>query len=227
MMSCCQIELREQVAFVSDNPEVAVASCLVYYIDGSGRVIGKSKSDLKTKVDFQRYVCSNELIGLHHNAVIMKRKEVLEAGGYRPEFWPANDTDLWNRIAERGHLVLVQQEYLMKYRIHGSSVSVSGAKMARSKVRWLKDCLVKRRAGTTELSFEEFKEIEKRVPWWERLNHQRKDSAKVFYKRSVFFFSERQYLTSVVSIAVALLLQPSHVVKKIMGRSLIFSKNSL
>ena len=65
---------------------------------------------------------------------------VLKRGGYRPDFWPADDFDLWARIAEQGHLILVQQEHLAKYRIHGASVSIAAAAQAGRHLRWAKEC---------------------------------------------------------------------------------------
>ena len=110
--------LKRQLSFLRDNCGVTVASSLVYHIDDDGRLLGSSVSDLKTAADLARYVRNNETVGFHHPAVIMRRDVVLEIGGYRPQFWPADDIDLWTRIAEKGHLLLVQQEYLLKWGIH-------------------------------------------------------------------------------------------------------------
>ena len=45
----------------------------------------------------------------------------LSVGGYRPEFWPCEDIDLWARFIDSGYKLKVQQEYQMKYRLHNRS----------------------------------------------------------------------------------------------------------
>ena len=211
--------IERQVAFVSENPDIAVAGCLVYYIDELGKIIGKSASDLKTRRDFKRYLDSNELIGVSHPGVIMRKSVVQEVGGYRPQYWPADDIDLWNRVAERGYLILVQQEYLLKYRIHGSSVSVYDSMRARQMVRWIKENMIRRRSGQAELSLEEFRQLYEQRPLLHRMNQERKDLAKVFYKRAVFSYSKRQFIDVFLNAFVVLLLQPSYVINQARHKS--------
>jgi len=206
--------LERQVAFIKEHPQIAVSSCLVYYIDANGRIIGKNSSDLKTPEDLKRYINDNELIGLNHPGVIMNKNVVMSVGGYRSKFWPADDVDLWCRIAEKGYLILVQQEYLMKYRIHGSSISIDGAREARLKVRWVKECMIARRKGKKEPEWEEYLNILKSRPILVRLNHERKDMAKIFYKLAVFHFSRRNHWRTLFNLIRAALLQPSYVLSQ-------------
>lgn len=215
--------LERQIAFIKKHPDIVVASCLVYYVDEYGRVIGKNSSDLRTREDLIRYLKSNELIGFHHSGVIMKKEVIISVGGYRPRFWPADDIDLWNRVAERGYLILVQPEYLVKYRIHASSISVSNVRMARLKLRWVRECMICRRTGLPEPSLEEFLRIERNRPWWIRLNHWRKDLAKVFYKRAVCYFSKHQYHRIIAPFIGSLLLQPSYTAKQVLSKFIAFA----
>ena len=216
--------LERQISFVGEHPGLAVASCLVYYIDGNSRIIGINSSNLKTRSDFEHCVRSGELIGFHHPGVIMDRAVVMSVGGYRPQFWPADDLDLWNRIAERGHLILVQQAYLLKYRIHSASISISRARMARLKVRWAKACMMGRRAGLPEPSFDEFQRIENERPLWARINRERKDMAKVLYKRAVHSFSRRHYFRSIMPLAGSILLQPTYGINQISTKSVLVNR---
>ncbi|MFB9991318.1 glycosyltransferase family 2 protein [Deinococcus oregonensis] len=57
------------------------------------------------------------------NSSVVFRRDVFEAvGGYRAEYTPTEDTDLWVRLSERGAVVNLQ-EPLTHYRIHGTNVS--------------------------------------------------------------------------------------------------------
>jgi glycosyltransferase involved in cell wall biosynthesis len=202
--------IERQLQFLAERPDVAVASSLVIYIDEQGRQIGGSVSDLRTAEDFGSYLRSNELLGFHHPASIFRKDVFLKVGGYRPQFWPAEDIDLWNRIAEEGYVVLVQQEYLLKYRVHSRSVSISGAKTARTKVRWVKECMLRRRRGQPEPSLEEFLAIEAAQPLGIRLNRQRKETAKLLYKAAVHYYSEKKLCAGLGAAAGSFLLQPSY-----------------
>ena len=207
--------IERQMAFAEGHPELAVGSCLVYYIDARGRRIGKSYSDLTTPSNVKKYVSQNKLIGLHHPGALLRRQTVLDVGGYRGQFWPADDIDLWNRIAEKDVLILVQQEYLLEYRIHSRSVSIGSVKDARLKFRWVKECMLQRRQGSQEPSLEEFLALEKSRPLWTRANRLRKDLARILYKDAVCSYSRKRYVGAVTSLLAATTLEPAYPMRQV------------
>lgn len=212
--------LERQIAFVGEYPEICVAGSLVYYIGEQGQVLGAATSDLATPRDFARYVSDGKAIALHHPSVMMRRDAVVEAGGYRPEFWPADDFDLWARIAERGGLILVQQEYLVNYRIHGASISIAAAAKAGRRVRWAKECAARRRRGQAELSYAQFREIEQGRPLLSRLNRHRMDLAKVLFKQAFYDYSLRRWVRAAGVFAAATLLRPGFTLPRLYTRFL-------
>lgn len=202
--------LERQIHFVQQHENLAVASCLVTYINDSGKVLGKSSSELTTEESVRRYVEQGEIIGFHHPGVIM-RKSVAEAtGGYRQEFWPAEDIDLWNRITENNHAILVQPEYLLKYRVHGAAASISYALKARTQMDWIKHCAHARRQQLPELTYEEYLGFLSELPWYVRLNKARKNIAKVSYKKATFSYSSHSIGRMLLALTCSLLLQPSY-----------------
>lgn len=226
--------IERQVDFVRQNPSVSVAGTFVYYVDEDGRVFGKSpRSQLTSSAHVEELVRRNKLRGktdlealptvrfphfmLYHPSIIMRKSVIKEVGGYRPEFWPAEDFDLWNRIIERGYSVLIQPEYLLKYRRHGSSGSIDGARRTSLKVDWVENCARRRRTGQPELSWEEFLAMRRRAPWRERLNQERKDLAKILYNAARSHFSRRKYYLFAPTLLFAILLYPSHVVPRILN----------
>jgi len=200
--------LERQLAFLAEHPELDVASSLVFHIDENNRIIGKDNSRLVTYEAIQQRVVANELIGFCHPAAVVRKSAVMAVGGYRKQFWPAEDIDLWNRLAENGYKMLVQPEYLLDYRMHGTSASISGARTARQKVRWIKDCMLRRRAGQPELDWNAFLVELHAAPLLVRLNRTRKDFAKIFYKSAVAHYAQRQYISTLSSLLAAFVLQP-------------------
>ena len=147
-----------------------------------------------------------------------RRSALLDAGGFRPEFWPADDVDLWNRLVERGARVLVQPEHLTNYRVHGSSACVASARRATRKLEWVEACARSRRAGKPEPTWDEFQASLRRRPLASRLNHARRDVARAWYKAATLYFSERRYHRFVPALAGAAALEPSYVMEKL-GRT--------
>ena len=213
--------IERQLDFMKANPDVAVASCLVYYINRQSRIIGRSTSNLRSRRDFEMYIKGGRLIGVSHPGVIMRKSVVLEVGGYRPQFWPADDIDLWMRIAERGHLIIVQQERLLKYRIHSGSISIAGAKMARLKVKWIQECIKARRTGKEEPCWEEFLRMQRERPLVNRLNESRKDWAKVLYKVSVHSYANGNYVKTLLFLLGASVMQHSYVLDRMRTRKIL------
>lgn len=213
--------LERQMAFIGEHPELAVASCLVRHIDSRNRVIGKDNSKLFTHAAVERLVAANELIGFNHPAAALRKSAVQAVGGYRQAFWPAEDIDLWNRLAEKGYKILVQPEYLLDYRMHGSSASISRARLTRVKVRWLKDCMLRRRAGKPELDWESFLLVLRSAPLLTRLNRERKDLAKIFYKDAVSHYAQREYPAQFFKLLAAVLLQPRLIIGQVISKAVI------
>lgn len=174
--------LERQLAFIAEHPRVKLTSCLAYYINERGERKGRTVLDLTTEEKFREYMASNEVIGLLHPCVLMHKDVVREAGGYREEFKGTNDIDLWNRISERGHLILVQPEYLMEYRIHSASISVGKFMDMRLKYEWIRAGMKARRSGRPEPTWEEFIAGWNQAGLWTRLNRRRKMLAKMYYR---------------------------------------------
>lgn len=211
--------LERQIAFLAEHPELDVASSLVFHIDGNNRVIGKDNSKLFTHEAIQRLVETNELIGFCHPAAVVRKSAVMAVGGYRKQFWPAEDIDLWNRLAEKGYKMLVQPEYLLDYRMHGTSASIAGARGARQKLRWLKNCMMRRRSGQPELALDEFAANQRSAPLLVRLNRERKDMAKILYKAAVSHYAQKKYAALAVKLLAAASLQPGYVLGQVTSKS--------
>ncbi len=200
--------LERQMAFLAAHPGLAVASCLVYYANARGRVIAQSAPNLLSLDDFAWHVRTNRVIAVSHPGAIMHRRAVLAAGGYRPRFWPADDQDLWNRLAETGHPILVQPEYLLKYRIHAASICVTQPRFTMRQIRWVEQCMLARRAGRPEPSLEEFLASERNAPWLQRINLQRLELAAILYKSAAHDYGAARYGHLLIAFVGSLLLEP-------------------
>jgi len=210
--------IERQLSFVGAHPELAVASSWVRHIDSDGRIIAKGKSCLLTHEAVQKLYLANDLVGFSHPASILRKSAVLAVGGYRGELRVNEDIDLWNRLLEHGYKMLVQPEYLIEYRIHSGSASIAQARSVRRHLRWVKECMLRRRRGEQELSWDEFLNYSRTLPWHVRLDAARKDMCKVFYKAAVYHYSKREYYLFAPILAVALILQPGYIIRQVRSK---------
>jgi glycosyltransferase involved in cell wall biosynthesis len=209
--------LQRQVAFIEEHPNVAVISSLVYVINGEGKRIGLSTTELTQPGKAQQMVQENEVIGFHHPAAMLRKSVARDVGGYRQEFWPCEDIDLWNRIAEQGEEILVQPEYLLNYRKHGGAAS-SNIRLLRNKYHYTKAAMICRRRGDPEPTYDEFLERSKEKAFWKRLVKTCKDEGYVRYKKAVLYYANGAYGAFLLNIAAAVALRPAHVLEKVRSK---------
>jgi glycosyltransferase involved in cell wall biosynthesis len=212
--------LERQLEFLRGNPDVKVTSCLAYYINANGTRVGKSFNDLTTRETYLRYMRQNLAIGILHPGAVIDRTELNEVGGYRQEYGPANDIDLWARLCERGALILVQNEYLMEYRVHAGSETAQDFEHSRLKYQWARDCMRARRQGQPEPPWAAYVEGRLHAPWWKRLNRWRKTNARRLYRQSAQNLISRRALRALMEMTMATLLQPTYTVPRLKGQIL-------
>ena len=129
-----------------------------------------------------------------------------------------SDIDLWGRLTEAGAVILVQQEYLMRYRVHGGSISAQSFEFNRLKYQWARDCMRARGCGVAEPSWEQYVAGRKNAPWWRRLNRWRKSNARKLYRQSAQDLISKRALRAAVEVVLATLLQPSYTVPRLRGQ---------
>lgn len=212
--------LERQLAFVRDHPGVGVASCLAYYIDPSGRRVGKTAHDLTSPAAFQRYIAANRAIGILHPGTIIDRDILTAVGGYRHEFYPAEDIDLWARIADAGAMILVQPELLMEYRVHGRSIMARSFAAAHEKHQWAEACMRARRVGQPEPTWSEFQATRDRLPWLRRLASWREATGRRLYRHAAYQFISGEVFGAALRFAAAAGLRPAYALTRLRSQML-------
>jgi glycosyltransferase involved in cell wall biosynthesis len=121
-----------QLEFLDAHPEVVAVGSRILAIDGEGDPIMEFCT-AQTHEEIDR--AHLELRGGHinHPAAMIRTSVIRAVGGYRAELWPAEDVDLWLRLAEVGRLANLP-ERLLKYRQHLQSTGYT--KQAIQRDRW-------------------------------------------------------------------------------------------
>jgi glycosyltransferase involved in cell wall biosynthesis len=204
--------IERQLTFIAAHPEVRAFSCRAYYMNARGKIFGKTKCErITTPAAFRRYLASNQPLGINHPAAALHRSTVVALGGYRPAFEGAEDLDLWNRLAEQGHVVLQQDEVLMKYRIHGGSMMASRTRHCWQKGEWAIACMAARRARRREPTWQEHVAEQRAQPRRYRVRQERELRARVSYRVAGFDIANRRWASALRHMLIAGAANPSYV----------------
>lgn len=85
----------------------------------------------------------------HHGSSMFRRSTYKQVGGYRPEFYFAQDWDLWYRLGLNGQFVRIP-EVLYRARVEPGSISVEYKKLQEQSALLARDSLRARIAGRSD-----------------------------------------------------------------------------
>jgi glycosyltransferase involved in cell wall biosynthesis len=114
--------LARQMEYLQSHPNCVVVGAAVRFIAADGTPIARGFRRPRGHEEIDAFHLRRMNSALAHPTVMMRRNAVVAVGGYRPEFEPAEDLDLWLRLAERGRLAN-SGEVLLEYRVHPTSVT--------------------------------------------------------------------------------------------------------
>lgn len=206
--------IEKQMQFLKTNPQLAAVSCLAYYINDRNEIIGRNYSDLNTPEVARQYLKAGKIIFCLQSGVLIKKEVMTELGGYRNDFLYGQDTELWNRLVEHGFSLVVMPDILVKYRIHPHS-SMTHFKKRFEYADWLVQNIHLRRQGFPELSFQEFIENLKTLPWHKKLRRKIDNHGVHFYRTAGLMFAEKKFDKFLYYLVLSLLLKPAYTVRKL------------
>lgn len=119
-------KLADQYAALIRNPEAAVAYSLTDHIDMQGRYLGPCCHEIVTGEAFAAFLKSNFLA--NGSNPLIRRSALDEVGGFDADFNPAEDWDLYMRLAFRFPYVCVPKAQIL-YRLNPNSMSSNVRKM--------------------------------------------------------------------------------------------------
>jgi glycosyltransferase involved in cell wall biosynthesis len=112
--------LEQQREFMAHHPEVAVVGGAVSFIDAGGREFGEWRYP---STDAAIRSALAHTTPLAHSATTIRKDAFFAVGGYRRLLVPAEDLDLWLRIAEQHELANLAV-VMVRYRVHREQATV-------------------------------------------------------------------------------------------------------
>ncbi len=139
---CLPRRLELQVARLEAEPDLVAIGGEVLQVDGQGWAIG-TWGVPHTHEEIDRLHITGHAGRMVHPATTF-RTSVLRQVGYRSEFEPAEDYDLYLRLAEIGRLANLP-ETILHYRWHLGNVSITRQREQLSAIRHINDDARRRR----------------------------------------------------------------------------------
>lgn len=210
--------LDRLLTFAAEQRDITVLGAQAWLMNVDGQVVGRSQRGPITRSDFHK---EREVGAIHlfHNTVIFPKAEAIRLGGYRSDYEPAEDFDLWSRFADN-HLILATEEPLVYYRIHDNATSTRRLKVQFESVRRAQINTVRRRRREPELSLYEFRAFERERPVLERLRSHLRVRSQLSYRCGGSLLAEGKPL-GLYYIALSGLLFPPVPLKRLYAQKIV------
>lgn len=186
----------------NDSRILGVSAYRIYFDDVGD--LGIQRIGPTTREEYMYLYENNKLVFLSYPNLVRK-SDVLAVGGYRVDISIGNDgiryadfcedLDTWCRMSDLsadGRYFITLKEPLSKYRKPLTSMSTGNVRLMQHKIRWIKDCLKRRRTGQEERRFQDFVLSRSLI---ERVDDWRADKAAIYYKRAGFSYAKRSFMS--------------------------------
>src|SRR5262245_12573229 len=210
--------LRRQLAFLAGMPRLGGASSFFTVIDSEGRVLQTVRPLPLAEAEIEPLLARGGTLRYTHPTVTFRRDVALALGGYRQALEPCEDVDLFLRFYESGRPILVQPEYLTRYRIHPAQITASKVGEGFRKVDYAHDSFFRRRSGQPERSYAAFLADQAREPLGRRLRRLADLGAEVLHRRSTALFAADRRLAGLACLAGAGALRPVRAARRLLRR---------
>jgi glycosyltransferase involved in cell wall biosynthesis len=119
---------REELHWLKASPRRGLVGGFFSYIDEKNKLTGITMTSTTKHIDIVRHMYFDNPIG--HGTVLIRKQAIIEAGGYRDNYGPNEDYDLWRRIAPEWEIGQIPK-VLYHYRLNPAGISSSNSRVQR------------------------------------------------------------------------------------------------
>jgi glycosyltransferase involved in cell wall biosynthesis len=219
--------LERQYSYIESHKNLEKLGCVgtwAQYMNEKDNVIGHRKSRPTSIEEYEIMRKNNDAIIVTDPSSIISKKAFLDVGGYRKEYSPAADLDLWYKMVEKGYIILSIESYLFKYRIHSEADSTKNFMLQRKKTHFCNLNMENRRSGKSEITYDQFCEI-----YWSNVNYRFprmwRNYSKLYYKKAGLLYLNGSIAKAVAFLSISFIINPIYVLKRL--NSHLYGKGSL
>ena len=203
------------------DPEVVVWGSYLTRITINGDVIGNIEVGTTSKEAFYAIDRTQRLIEMFAPTAMFRRDIALKVGGYNPLLLVAEDSELWDRMADYGPIVTIPESLLL-YRLHDKSLTMTNQDMI-TMLHGFPPARQRARAEGRDLTVEQYIEDYHNRPLRQRLATYMLNRSKYYGKMASIVWARRQYPLAGVYLALSIAVQPRFMLTRIWN-DFIFKK---
>jgi glycosyltransferase involved in cell wall biosynthesis len=209
--------IERQIAFLAAHPELAGAGSHFHIIDEHGVQVGSDEPHLPDAAAVLARLRAGQKLIFPHPTMIFRRAAALAVGGYQEEYRGCEDVQLFLRMIESGHMLVMQAEHLMRLRYHSGSASARSTRAQTVLNEIIFSNYRRRAAGRPELDPLAYQQRIDREPLLRLLTAMRVRSEMCLRRRSTAKLRGRRLQAALLALA-ALALDPRKLVRQVAGR---------
>lgn len=208
--------LETLLAATVEHPEVIIWGSYVEQIGVDGRSLGIAPIGPITLEEFYATDRRHTPVFITNPSAMFRRDIALKVGGYDENLPAAQETELWDRMIAYGPMLSLPKP-LLKYRIHGQSISAKKFFVQREITHYIVERYRASVEGRT-LSLAQYREEYAQRPAIWRWLHRISMMGRYHYRNTGIYVSQRQYLQALKSLLLALYFNPGFVYQRIKKR---------
>ena len=208
--------LERLLQAAEEDPEVVVWGSYMNQINQQGKITYKIRVGPTSKAEFYALDRTKDLIALYNPAAMFRRDVAIQVGLYDERLKAAQDSELWDRMAEHGPVVVIP-EFLLNYRVHDKQMSLVRLAEQR-KLHGFPKARNKAKAEGKTLTLDQYLEDYKNKPLPERIRRFIRFRSDYYYRKAAAHYDKREYSQLVFSLTIAFLMRPFNVTRRIIGR---------
>jgi len=203
--------LARQVDFLNHHRDIDCVFTNVVKFGRKCSLYNFDKGPLNNKFYkmFDPWIDGNQV----HSSILARKHLLLRLGGYRKEFYPADDWDLALRMYGACKVAILN-EALVRYRYHSSANTLKHFSAMQEHRRWAEDCYLKRKLGMKESNYIDYrKEANKSI--YKVLNRKRKDLSKLLTRKAGTGYLDSDYFSLIFYAILIFMIVPIKFSKRV------------
>ena len=145
--------LKAQLDSLNAQTDSALSSCAVRYFSEDSEQLFEKTLSPEEALKGLRPASLKDIQGPpHHGCVMFERQAYLACGGYRDDFYVAQDLDLWTRLAEAGNHVSLAQVYY-EATLRRNAISTSLRALQESSREHIFNCIIERKTKGSDKAY--------------------------------------------------------------------------
>jgi glycosyltransferase involved in cell wall biosynthesis len=187
--------LERQVWFMERHQELSVATSYAWLIDRQNRLLAEARPvvDIERGI---RLLDPGYFVELVTPSTIMRRQHIKAIGPYQGnyrEIAPLEDRELWGRLVASGYRIGVQAEFLLKQRLHRSSLTAKTCLQNIIVGEFVDLNTIRALQGKPALPFESFMHRRRSASFLARLARDTHELGSACYRQATRDFAERDW----------------------------------